>query len=112
MGYVPDCGLPPLATVKGKPHFIMQKHGYGHIYGPERIEGPFSEHSEPVDTPVGRHPFSTQLHNPCSKSVGSDMDVLAAPADPRYPVVLTPYSVPEHCCGGRETRNVTNLRKT
>ncbi|TVM32253.1 formate dehydrogenase-N subunit alpha [Oceanidesulfovibrio marinus] len=112
VGDVPDGGWPPLATGKGKHPFIMQKNGYGQIYGPGRMEGPFSEHYEPVETPVASHPFSTQLHNPCYKSVGSDMDVLAAPADPKYPVVLTTYSVTEHWCGGGETRNVPNLLET
>ncbi|TVM04836.1 formate dehydrogenase, partial [Oceanidesulfovibrio indonesiensis] len=112
VGDVPDGGWPPLATGKGKHPFIMQKNGYGQIYGPGRMEGPFSEHYEPVETPVASHPFSTQLHNPCYKSVGSDMDVLAAPADPKYPVVLTTYSVTEHWCGCGETRNVPNLLET
>ena len=43
------------------------------------------------------------------KFASSDMDPLAKPADPKYPIVLTTYSLTEHWCGGGETRNVPNL---
>jgi len=87
----------------------MTTHGYSQLFGPGRNDGPFPEHYEPVETPVTSHPFSKQLNNPCYKSVSSDMDVLAKPADPNYPIVLTTYNVTEHWCGGGETRNVPNL---
>lgn len=109
MGDVPDGPAPPLSSGKGKHPFIMTVHGFGQIYGPGRMEGPFPEHYEPVETPVASHPFSKQLNNPCYKSVSSDMDLLAKPADPNYPIVLTTYNVTEHWCGGGETRNVPNL---
>ena len=109
VGDVPDGGWPPMATGKGKYPFIMTQHGFGQIFGPGRMEGPFSEHYEPVETPVNKNLFSGQLSSPCYKSVNSDMDKLAAPADPNYPIVLTTYSVTEHWCGGAETRNVPNL---
>jgi formate dehydrogenase major subunit len=109
IGDVPDGGWPPIASGKGKYPFIMHKHGYGQLFGPGRADGPFSEHYEPVETPVRSHPFSKQLHNPCYKSVSSEMDLLAKPADPKYPIVLTTYNVTEHWCGGGETRNVANL---
>ncbi|EPR44394.1 formate dehydrogenase, alpha subunit [Desulfovibrio sp. X2] len=112
VGDVPDGGWPPLASGKGKYPFIMSKDGFGQIFGPGRLDGPFSEHYEPVETPVASHPFSRQLHSPCFKSVHSDMDLLAKAADPRFPIVLTTYSVTEHWCGGGETRNVPNLLET
>ena len=108
-GDVPDGGWPPLATGKGRHPFIMQQHGLGQIFGPGRVDGPLPEHYEPVETPVSSHPFSSQLHSPCFKSVSSKMDRLAKPADPNYPIVLTTYCVTEHWCGGAETRNVPNL---
>jgi formate dehydrogenase major subunit len=109
VGDVPDGGWPPLSSGKGKHPFIMTVHGYGQIFGPGRKEGPFPEHYEPVETPVANHPFSKQLNNPCYKFVSGEMDLLAKPADPKYPIVLTTYSVTEHWCGGGETRNVPNL---
>jgi formate dehydrogenase major subunit len=109
VGDVPDGGWPPISSGKGKHPFIMAVHGYGQLFGAGRNDGPFPEHYEPVETPVTSHPFSKQLNNPCYKSVSSDMDVLAKPADPSYPIVLTTYNVTEHWCGGGETRNVPNL---
>ena len=109
IGDIPDGGWPPISTGKGKSPFIMQKEGHGQLYGPGREEGPFSEHYEPVETPVRSHPFSRQLSNPCAKIIDSDMDKRAVPADPKYPIVLTTYSMTEHWCGGGETRNVPSL---
>lgn len=98
-----------MADEKGKHPFIMQVHGSGAIFGPGRVDGPFPEHYEPVETPVAAHPFSKQLSSPVYKSVTSSLDKLAKPADPAYPIVLTTYSLTEHWCGGAETRNVPNL---
>ncbi len=109
VGDVPDGGWPPLSTGKGKHPFIMTVHGAGQVYGPGRMDGPFPEHYEPVETPVDSNPFSKQLSSPVYKFASSDMDKLAKPADPDYPIVLTTYSVTEHWCGGGETRNVPNL---
>ena len=72
-------------------------------------DGPFPEHYEPAETPVAQHPFSKQLSSPVYKFHTSDMDKLAKAADPKYPIVLTTYSMTEHWCGGGETRNVPNL---
>lgn len=109
VGDVPDGGWPPMADPKGKYPFIMQAEGHAQLYGPGRMDGPFPEHYEPAETPVAKHPFSKQLHNPCMKVIESDMDKLAKPADPRFPIVLTTYSLTEHWCGGGDTRNTPPL---
>ena len=109
VGDVPDGGWPPLATGKGKYPFIMQTEGHAQLFGPGREDGPMPEHYEPAETPVKTHAFSKQLNNPCMKVAESDMDVLAAPADPRFPIVLTTYCMTEHWCGGGETRNTPPL---
>ena len=109
VGDVPDGGWPPMADPKGKYPFIMQAEGHGQLYGPGRMDGPFPEHYEPAETPVTSHPFSKQLNNPCMKVIESDMDKLAKPADPRFPIVLTTYSLTEHWCGGGDTRNTPPL---
>ncbi|MCG8531620.1 MAG: formate dehydrogenase, partial [Desulfovibrionales bacterium] len=108
-GDVPDGGWKPLSSGEGKHPFIMSKHGHGQIFGPGRKDGPIPEHYEPVETPIDSHPFSSQLSSPVYKFVDSDMDKLAKPADPNFPIVLTTYSLTEHWCGGGETRNVPNL---
>ena len=110
VGDVPDGPWPPMADEKnGRLPFIMNTDGAGQLFGPGRLDGPFPEHYEPAESPVASHPFSSQLTSPCFKFHKSEFDKFAAPADPRYPIVLTTYSMTEHWCGGGETRNVPNL---
>ena len=110
VGDVPDGPWAPQADTKnGKLAYIMTTDGYAQLYGPGRLDGPFPEHYEPAETPVAQHPFSKQLSSPVYKFQTSDMDKLAKAADPKYPIVLTTYSMTEHWCGGGETRNVPNL---
>ncbi len=112
VGDVPDGPWPPMADAKGKLPFIMVKDGLAQFYGPGPADGPFPEHYEPAETPLASHPFSRQLSSPVYKYHKTDMDKIAPPADPRYPIVLTTYSLTEHWCGGGETRNVPNLLET
>jgi formate dehydrogenase major subunit len=109
IGDVPDGGAPPMAEEKGTYPFIMQAEGHGHLFGPGRVDGPFPEHYEPAETPIAKNPFSSRMNNPCMKVAKSDMDLLAKPADPKYPIVLTTYSLTEHWCGGGDTRNTPYL---
>ena len=110
VGDVPDGPWPPLADKeKGRLPFIMNKDGHAQLYGPGVADGPFPEHYEPAETPLASHPFSKQLSSPVFKFHKSDMDIFAQPADPKYPIVLTTYSMTEHWCGGGETRNTPNL---
>ena len=110
VGDIPDGPWPPQADKeKGRLAYIMATNGYAQLFGPGRADGPFPEHYEPVETPLDAHPFSKQLTSPVYKIASSDMDKLAAAADPQYPIVLTTYSLTEHWCGGGETRNVPNL---
>ena len=90
----------------------MVKDGHAQFFGAGPADGPFPEHYEPAETPLASHPFSKQLSSPVYKFHTSDMDKIAAPADPNYPYVLTTYSLTEHWCGGGETRNVPNLLET
>ncbi len=109
VGDVPDGPWPPMAEENGKYPFIMQTEGHGALYGPGRVDGPLPEHYEPAETPVASHPFSKQMNNPCMKTCKTDMDVLAAHADPRFPIVLTTGCLTEHWCSGSDTRNVPAL---
>jgi formate dehydrogenase major subunit len=109
IGDVPDGPAPPMAMEKGKYPFIMTTEGRGQLYGPGREDGPFPEHYEPAETPLKTNPFSKQMSNPCMKVGTSELDVLAAHGDPRFPIVLTSYSMTEHWCSGSETRNAGPL---
>jgi formate dehydrogenase major subunit len=81
--------------------FIMQPQGMGQIYGPGLNDGPFPEYYEPLECPVGSHPYSPVLHNPTAlKFKGEEHAV----CDPRYPFVCTTYRVTEHWQTGVQTR--------
>lgn len=109
VGDTPDGGAPPMAMEKGTYPFIMHTEGHGQLFGPGRVDGPFPEHYEPAETPIAKNPFSGQMSNPCMMITHSDKDLLAKHADPKYPIVLTTYSLTEHWCGGGDTRNTPYL---
>ncbi|MDK2921732.1 MAG: formate dehydrogenase major subunit [Desulfonauticus sp.] len=98
-GDVPDGGWAPGT----KYAFIMRKHGFGQIFGPGRVDGPFPEHYEPLECPFPKHPFSKQLHNPLALTFDTDFERLKS-CDPRYPFVGTTYRVTEHWQTGVMTR--------
>jgi formate dehydrogenase major subunit len=96
-GDIPDGGWKP-----GTKHaFIMRKHGFGQIYGPGRADGPFPEHYEPLECPIAKNPFSSQLHNPTAYQISSEEKAVA---NPRFPYVGTTYRVTEHWQTGLMTR--------
>ena len=109
VGDVPDGGWYPLKNPDGsmrsdaKYPFIMRKHGHAQIFGPGRVDGPFSEHYEPLECPIEKNLMSSQRINPAAPSYGTDLDVYAT-CDPRYPYVATTYRLVEHWQTGVMTR--------
>ena len=97
-GDVPDGGWAP----GEKDAFIMQKHGYGQIFGPGRTDGPFPEYYEPLECPVSSQPFSSVLHSPTALKFDKEKKAVC---DPRFPFVGTTYRVTEHWQTGLMTRN-------
>jgi formate dehydrogenase major subunit len=81
----------------------MKPEGHSHVFGPGRADGPFSEHYEPIESPVNKHPFSSQLVSPVAPTYSTDMDIYKT-SDPKYPIVGTTYRVSEHWQTGVMTR--------
>lgn len=108
-GDVPDGGAFPLENPDGtkredgKNPFIMQKDGYGQIYGPGLADGPFPEHYEPLECPVEKNYLSPQMVNPTAVVYSTTEDAHAT-CDPRFPFVGTTYRVCEHWQTGLMTR--------
>jgi len=108
-GDVPDGGWYPLENPDGskrsdsKYPFIMRKHGHGQIFGPGRADGPFPEHYEPLECPVEKNEFSSQMINPTAVVYSTASDKHAT-CDPRFPFVGTTYRVTEHWQTGLMTR--------
>jgi len=91
VGDVPDGGWPPMAKLP----FIMKTDGVASIFGPGLADGPFPEHYEPLESPLGKNPFSGQRVNPAVLVYGSGADSWAS-HDTRYPIVATTHRVAEH----------------
>lgn len=108
-GDIPDGTWYPLrnpdgsAREDGKYPFIMQTEGFGALFGPGLKDGPFPEHYEPMECPVGKNLLGSQLHNPAAAVYRSDKDIIKA-CDPRFPFVGTTYRVTEHWQTGVLTR--------
>jgi formate dehydrogenase major subunit len=109
VGDVPDGGWPPMLKADGTPNpktkhpFIMKPEGHANIFGPGRADGPFPEHYEPLECPVEKNLFSSQLINPTAPIYKTDADAYRT-CDPRYPFVGTTYRVSEHWQTGVMTR--------
>ena len=105
VGDVPDgVGNPG----SGRPPFIMRPDGVASIFGPGLADGPFPEHYEPLESPLGKNLLSSQMVNPVIKrwdkqGVGTEMDT-ARSADPMFPIVCTTMRVSEHWQSGVLTR--------
>jgi formate dehydrogenase major subunit len=100
-GDVPDGGWPPMNAEGTRYPFIMKPEGFSHIFGPGRVDGPFPEHYEPLESP---------LVNPLSGTQNNPTIVVWRPGeigDPNeYPIVCTTYRVTEHWQAGQMTRNL------
>ncbi|WP_291321424.1 molybdopterin dinucleotide binding domain-containing protein, partial [Desulfonatronospira sp.] len=97
VGDVPDGGWGP----SERHPFIMTTEGFGRLFGPGLVDGPFPEHYEPLECPFEEQPFSKQLHNPVALHFEGEK---RAVCDPRYPFVGTTYRVTEHWQTGVMTR--------
>ncbi len=109
VGDIPDGGWYPMENPDGskredaKYPFIMQKEGFGQIFGPGLADGPFPEHYEPIECPVEKNVFSSQMVNPTAVVYATKADSHAT-CDPRFPFVGTTYRVTEHWQTGLMTR--------
>ena len=81
----------------------MRKHGYAQIFGPGRADGPFPEHYEPLESPLGKNLMNKQRMNPAAPVYTTNADSYAT-NDPKFPIVGTTYRVSEHWQTGLMTR--------
>ncbi len=103
-GDVPDGGYKPGEKLP----FIMLAEGRGHLFGPGRVDGPFPEHYEPMESPLSVQPFSTRLTNPTALVFAGEPKAVR---DPRFPYACTTYRVTEQWQSGTMTRQTGWLRE-
>ncbi len=76
--------------------FIMQPEGMGRLFAIDKMaEGPFPEHYEPFETPLGTNPLHPNVvSNPAARVFRRDFEALGK-AD-KFPYVGTTYRLTEH----------------
>jgi formate dehydrogenase major subunit len=83
----PDSGMNP---------FIMQPEGVARLFARDRMaEGPFPEHYEPFETPIGTNPLHPKVvSNPAARVLKDDWKDFGKAEE--YPYVATTYRLTEH----------------
>jgi formate dehydrogenase major subunit len=92
---VPDYRV-DAAPEEGLSPFIMNAEGVGKLFALGGMaEGPFPEHYEPFETPLGKNPLSPKaLSNPAARVYQGDRERFGTPAE--FPFVATTYRLTEH----------------
>ena len=86
----PEAGMNP---------FIMNPEGVARLFAVDKMnEGPFPEHCEPFETPIGRnplHPDNRQAtSNPAARVFKNDMELFGTAEE--FPYAATTYRLTEH----------------
>lgn len=76
--------------------FIMQAEGLGRLFALDKMaEGPFPEHYEPFESPIGTNPLHPKVvNNPAARIFKGDAEQLGTKAD--FPYAATTYRLTEH----------------
>ncbi|MGS8930358.1 hypothetical protein ACQWDR_24410, partial [Salmonella enterica subsp. enterica serovar Infantis] len=76
--------------------FIMQPEGLGRLFAIDRMaEGPFPEHYEPMETPLGTNPLHPKVvSNPAARLY--EEDALRMGKKEQFPYEGTTYRLTEH----------------
>jgi len=92
---VPDMRV-DAAPDEGVSPFIMNAEGVGRLFALGGMaEGPFPEHYEPFETPLGKNPFNgRQVSNPAARVYKGDRERFGVAKD--FPFVATTYRLTEH----------------
>ena len=91
---IPDIA-PALGPDSGAGPFIMTNEGVARLFAPAMNEGPFPEHYEPFETPIGTNPMHPKVvSNPVARVFKGDMESFGK-AD-EFPYAATTYRLTEH----------------
>ncbi len=76
--------------------FIMQPEGMGRLFATDKMaEGPFPEHYEPFETPLGTNPLHPNVvSNPAARVFKDDLAAMGT--SDKFPYVGTTYRLTEH----------------
>ena len=94
---VPDF-KPDSNPADGMGPFIMNPEGVARFFAVDKMaEGPFPEHYEPFETPIGTNPMNTNplaISNPAARVFKGDMEAFGKAKD--FPYAATSYRLTEH----------------
>jgi anaerobic selenocysteine-containing dehydrogenase len=92
---VPDMRLDAAPEENVGP-FIMNPEGVARLFAVDKMaEGPFPEHYEPFETPIGTNPLHPNvISNPAARVFKGDMEAFGKAKD--FPYVGTTYRLTEH----------------
>ena len=94
---IPDM-RPNAAPVEGVGSFIMTPEGVARLHAAGMAEGPFPEHYEPFETPVGFNPLHPNnpkaTSNPAARVYKGDMEAFGNKSE--FPYAATTYRLTEH----------------
>ena len=93
---VPDM-RPDAAPELGVGAFIMNPEGVARLHAIGMNEGPFPEHYEPFESPIGVNPMNTNpkaISNPAARVYKGDMEAFGKKEE--FPYVATTYRLTEH----------------
>ena len=92
---VPDF-KPDSAPDQGMEPFIMQPEGVARLFALDKmVEGPFPEHYEPFETPIGTNPLHPKVvSNPAARVFKGDLAQFGTAKD--FPYAGTTYRLTEH----------------
>jgi formate dehydrogenase-N alpha subunit len=91
---VPDMA-PGLAPETGAGPFIMTAEGRARLFAPAMAEGPFPEHYEPFETPIGTNPLHAKvISSPAARVFKGDLESFGKSSE--FPYAATTYRLVEH----------------
>jgi len=92
---IPDM-RPDAAPDENVGPFIMNPEGVARLFAIDKMaEGPFPEHYEPFETPIGTNPLHPAvISNPAARVFKSDMEAFGKASE--FPYVGTTYRLTEH----------------
>ena len=103
-GYRPAAGARGMDAIAGDAPFIMHPDGRGWLFAPFGVkDGPLPVHYEPRESPVMNALYEIQ-YNPTLRAAGGQLNPLAQPGDPAYPLIATTYRLTEHYLSGPMSR--------
>jgi formate dehydrogenase major subunit len=85
----------------------MMADGRGWLFSPSGLlDGPLPAHYEPLESPVENALYPNVGGNPVALTWDREGNRMAAPTDPRYPIVASTFRLTEHHTAGAMSRNL------